>query len=122
MGENSHALLFLPFLCHGFRRAPRLNNFAGEFIILAGAFPIAPWAVAVGFFGVVLGLVYLVRLVQEVLFVRERQALPLPDLSLREGALLTVLAMMALYLGIHPGPVLELVQAPVQLLTAGGGP
>ncbi|GAB7024776.1 complex I subunit 4 family protein [Geotalea toluenoxydans] len=101
---------------------PGLNNFAGEFIILAGAFPIAPWAVAVGFFGVVLGLVYLVRLVQEVLFVRERQALPLPDLSLREGALLTVLAMMALYLGIHPGPVLELVQAPVQLLTAGGGP
>nr|WP_230199022.1 NADH-quinone oxidoreductase subunit M [Geotalea daltonii] len=101
---------------------PGLNNFAGEFIILTGTFPIAPWAVAVGFFGVVLGLVYLVRLVQEVLFVRERQALTLPDLSLREGALLTVLALMALYLGVHPGPVLELVQAPVQLLTVGGGP
>jgi NADH-quinone oxidoreductase subunit M len=101
---------------------PGLNNFAGEFIILSGSFPVVPWAVAIGFFGVVLGLVYLVRLVQDVLFVRERQAMSLPDLTLREGTLLTVLALTALYLGVHPAPVLELIQAPVQLLTGGGTP
>nr|WP_279342509.1 NADH-quinone oxidoreductase subunit M [Geotalea sp. SG265] len=101
---------------------PGLNNFAGEFIILTGTFPVAPWAVVLGFFGVVLGLIYVVRLVQEVLFVRERTAMPLADLSLREGALLTVLAVTALYLGVHPSPVLELVRAPVQLLSGGGAP
>lgn len=101
---------------------PGLNNFAGEFIILAGSFPVAPWAVAVGFFGVVLGLVYVVRLVQEVLFQEPRSQKNLCDLSLREGTMLAVLAVVALYLGVHPAPVLELVKAPVQLLTAGGMP
>jgi NADH-quinone oxidoreductase subunit M len=101
---------------------PGLNNFAGEFIILTGSFPVAPWAVAIGFFGVVLGLIYIVRLVQEVLFVQERSPLPLSDLTFREGGILAILALGVIYLGIHPAPVLEMIQAPVLLLTAGGLP
>jgi NADH-quinone oxidoreductase subunit M len=100
---------------------PGLNNFAGEFLILAGSFRVARLPVILAYLGIILPLVYTVRLVQEVLFVEERSPLPLADLSLREGVLLTMLALIAVYLGMHPAPVLELVKAPVALLTAGGG-
>ena len=63
---------FFLFFAMASAALPGLNNFTGEFIILMGSFPVAPWAVVIGFFGVVLGLVYVVRLMQEVLFVKER--------------------------------------------------
>ena len=100
---------------------PGLNNFAGEFLVLAGAFRVAPVAAAVAFSGIVVTLVYTLRLVQQLLFVEERRALPLADLSLREGCLLAVLALAAVYVGVHPAPLLELVNAPVQILTSGTG-
>ena len=100
---------------------PGLNNFAGEFIILAGSFKVLPLAVAFAFIGIILPLVYTVRLVQQLLFVTERQPLAMNDLSLREGAILAVLAAAAVYLGVHPVPLLDLLKAPITLLTAGGG-
>jgi NADH-quinone oxidoreductase subunit M len=60
-----------------------------------------------------------VRLVQELLFQEERQPLPLADLSLREFAILTVLALLALWMGVHPAPLLDMIHLPVELLTGG---
>ncbi|MCM2359658.1 MAG: NADH-quinone oxidoreductase subunit M [Geobacteraceae bacterium] len=96
---------------------PGLNNFAGEFIILAGSFRVSPLAVVLAFIGIILPLVYTVRLVQQLLFVTERQPLALADISLREGGVLAVLALAAIYLGVHPAPVLDLLKVPVGLLT-----
>jgi NADH-quinone oxidoreductase subunit M len=96
---------------------PGLNNFTGEILVLAGSFRAAPLPAVLAFAGIVLALVYTVRLVQETLFVEERGALALADLSLREGALLAALALVAIYLGVHPAPVLELLRTPVALLT-----
>ncbi|UFS72027.1 NADH-quinone oxidoreductase subunit M [Geomonas sp. RF6] len=96
---------------------PGLNNFTGEFLVLTGTFRVAPLAATGAFLGMVLALIYTVRLVQEILFVTEKKPLSLGDLSLREGAVLSVLAVAALYLGVHPGPVLELIKTPVALLT-----
>ncbi|HEY6839145.1 MAG TPA: NADH-quinone oxidoreductase subunit M, partial [Geobacteraceae bacterium] len=50
---------------------PGLNNFAGEFLVLAGAFRSVPLAAAIAFAGIVLALVYTVRLVQDTLFGQE---------------------------------------------------
>jgi len=97
---------------------PGLNNFTGEFIVLAGTFRVSPAAAAGAFLGMVLGLIYTIRLVQEILFVTEKKPLSLGDLTLREGALLSVLAVAAVYLGVHPGPILDLFRIPVALLTA----
>ena len=44
----------------------------------------SPLAAALAFVGIVLTLIYMLRLVQELLFQGERQPLPLVDLSLRE--------------------------------------
>jgi len=51
------------------------------------------------------------------LFGKEKQPLSLKDLSLREAGVLAVLALAAVYLGVHPDPVLELFKAPIELLT-----
>jgi NADH-quinone oxidoreductase subunit M len=96
---------------------PGLNNFVGEFLVLAGSFKVAHLATILAFLGVVLPLVYMVRLLQELLFLEERSPLPLRDLTLREGGCLAVLALADIYLGLHPAPLLEILHLPVALLT-----
>ena len=119
-------LLAAFFLFFGMASAglPMLANFVGEFLVLAGSFKGHPLAVAMAFLGIVFPLVYTVRLMQEVLFQTERRPLTLPDLTLREGTLLGVMALANLYIGLHPAPLLALLNAPVALLTgtAGGLP
>ncbi len=96
---------------------PGLNNFTGEFLILVGVFRATPMAAAIAFIGIVLPLIYTVRLLQEVLFQTERRPLLLPDVTLREGAILVVLAVIDVYIGVHPKPLLDILKVPVALLT-----
>jgi NADH-quinone oxidoreductase subunit M len=99
---------------------PGLNNFVGEFLVLAGTMKQSPLVAALAFVGIVLTLIYTVRLVQEVLFQQERRPLALTDLTLREVCLLAVLALLNIWMGIHPAPLLDLIRTPVQLLIGGG--
>jgi NADH-quinone oxidoreductase subunit M len=109
---------FFLFFCMASAGLPGLNNFVGEFLVLVGAFKVAPAAALGAFLGIVLTLVYTVRLVQEVLFVKEQKPLELKDLSMREAGVLAVLALVAVYLGVHPTPVLDLFKAPISLLVS----
>ncbi|MBU5611961.1 complex I subunit 4 family protein [Geomonas azotofigens] len=95
---------------------PGLNNFVSELIILVGTFRVAPLAAALAFLGTILTLVYTVRLVQEVVFGKEKKPLDLKDLSLREAGVLGVMALVVVALGVHPGPVLDLFRAPLEVL------
>jgi len=108
---------FFLLFCMASAGLPGLNNFIGEFLVLVGAFRVSPAAALGAFLGIVLTLVYTVRLVQEVLFGKEKKPLELADLSLREAGVLAVLALAAVYMGVHPGPVLDLFKAPIELLT-----
>ncbi len=103
---------------------PGLNNFVGEFLVLAGTFRPAPLAAVIAFIGILLPLIYTVRLVQAILFGSERQPLAVTDLTLREGVVLAVLALGVICLGTHPAPLLDLLKEPVTILTSssGGGP
>ncbi len=98
---------------------PGLNNFVGEFLILIGAYKVQQAATILAFLGLILSLVYTVRLVQAVLFQEERQPLPLPDLCSREILLLAILALGVLFIGLHPGPLLNILALPVHILTGG---
>ena len=100
---------------------PGLNNFAGEFLILAGTFRVSPLPAVLALIGIILPLVYTVRLVQEMLFGTERTPLATEELSLREGAVLVVLSLIAVYLGTHPAPLLDLLKVPVEVLMTQGG-
>jgi NADH-quinone oxidoreductase subunit M len=99
---------------------PGLNNFVGEFLVLAGTFRKAPLVACLAFGGIVLTLIYMVRLVQEVCFQEERRPLEMADINLRELCLLAVLALVNVWMGVHPAPLLELIHTPVRLLTGGG--
>jgi NADH-quinone oxidoreductase subunit M len=98
---------------------PGLNNFVGEFLVLSGSFSVASLATVLAFLGVILPLVYMVRVVQELLFTMERMPLVISDLDLRESGLLALLAAADIYLGLHPAPLLDILHLPVSLLTGG---
>ncbi|MBI4366093.1 MAG: NADH-quinone oxidoreductase subunit M, partial [Deltaproteobacteria bacterium] len=91
---------------------PGLNNFVGEFLILLGTFRAEPVYGAVAAFGVVLGAVYLLWLVERVFFGPEPSAGDAGhapawrDLGVREGIAVLPLIALCLWLGIAPGGVL----------------
>jgi NADH-quinone oxidoreductase subunit M len=98
---------------------PGLNSFVGEFLILAGTIRTSPLVVVLSFVGIILPLIYMVRLLQELLFQKERQPLAVADLDLREMAILAALLLLNIWVGVHPAPLLDLIHLPVQLLTGG---
>lgn len=98
---------------------PALCGFPGEFLVLLGTFTAgglrAVWAiVAAG--GVILAAVYLLWMVQKVLFgpLQNQENERLEDMSLREVMVLVPLMAMAILLGVKPGIVLERVEPAVQ--------
>jgi NADH-quinone oxidoreductase subunit M len=76
-------------------------------------------ATALAFIGVILPLIYTVRLIQKLLFQEARQPLLLSDLNQRELAVMALLALGAFYLGLHPTPLLDMLKVPVSLLIVG---
>lgn len=98
---------------------PGLNNFVGEFLILTGSYKVAQTATILAFLGLILSLIYTVRLLQDVLFQEERQVVAISDSTAIENLMLTILALGVLYIGLHPGPLLDMLAMPVQILMGG---
>jgi NADH-quinone oxidoreductase subunit M len=116
-GKIPRYSFFLLFFAMASAGMPGLNNFTGEFLILAGSFRMEPLFAVLALLGIILPLVYTVRFVQEVLFQTEREPLLLTDLRFRETGLLVLLALADIYLGLHPAPLLAMIRLPVALLT-----
>jgi NADH-quinone oxidoreductase subunit M len=93
---------------------PGLNNFVGEILILVGTFQARPVIAILGFVGIVFGVVYILRMVQDSLFGEPRMEHVLWDLTPREYVILGALALAVLFIGLHPGPVLEVLDPAVQ--------
>ncbi len=98
---------------------PGLNNFVGELLILIGVYRVSPWMATLAFSGVVPILVYTLRMVQKVLFEQGGRAEEMRDISLREGFTLSLFAIIIVFLGVYPAPLLDLIRVPVQLLVGG---
>jgi NADH-quinone oxidoreductase subunit M len=97
---------------------PGLNNFVGEILIIIGTFQVHPVIGILSFAGLVFGVIYILRMVQDTIFgtpVKEHHHV-LFDLDFREGFTLVLLALPILFIGLHPGPVLRLLDHPVQHL------
>jgi NADH-quinone oxidoreductase subunit M len=115
-GKIPRFSFFLVFFAMASAGMPGLNNFVGEFLILAGSFRISPVAAFMAFLGIIIPLVYTLRFLQEVLLQTERQPLQLADIGSREITVLSLLAVTDVYLGLHPAPLLAMVKLPVALL------
>ncbi len=95
---------------------PGLNGFVGEFTILAGTFSRSiPFGVAATS-GVVLAAIYMLWMLQRVLFNGEpsRVNSRLPDLNFREWVVLVPLVVLMFWLGLYPKPILGKIEPSAQ--------
>jgi len=97
---------------------PGLNGFVGEFLILLGTFRSAPLAAVLGATGVVLGAVYMLWMIQRVVFgpVEKEENRGLRDLVPREWGLLIPVVLLMLWIGLYPKPFLRKMDASVKHL------
>jgi NADH-quinone oxidoreductase subunit M len=103
---------------------PLLNGFVGEFTILQGAFAKSFWWAFFACVGIVLGAAYLLWLYQRVFFgeLSNPANAKLPDLSVREQLTLAPLVVAALWIGLYPRPIFDVLRAPSEnIVRAVGG-
>ena len=88
---------------------PGLNGFIGEFLVMLGAFRWDPRYVIIAGLGVILSAVYMLWMFQRVFYgeVTNEHNRALPDLNVREWAILGPLAAMAIYMGVFPNVFLK---------------
>ena len=100
-----------PVPLHGLRldRAPGLNGFVGEFLVLIGSFPTLPGFAAVAAFGVILAAIYLLWAYERVFtgVPDKPENQQLTDLNAREIGLMVPLVILMLVLGMYPKILLD---------------
>jgi NADH-quinone oxidoreductase subunit M len=99
---------------------PGTSGFIGEFLALIGVFRVNTWVAFLATTGVILSAAYALWLYRRVIFGPiEKEALrTLLDLSRREAALLVPLALIAVFFGFYPAPVMNVTAAAVDKLVA----
>ena len=97
---------------------PGLSGFVGEFLVILGAFRFNGFVAAATMLVVIASAVYMLWMFQRVFFTvpsdwMRRWWPNLKDLSRNEWIALAPLVVLVVALGVYPGPVLELFEAPV---------
>ncbi|MGB7924820.1 MAG: NADH-quinone oxidoreductase subunit M [Pyrinomonadaceae bacterium] len=104
---------------------PFLNGFVGEFLILLGMWTSDAlrhpwWATMLAGTGMILAAVYMLWMLQRVVFgrIRNPQNANLSDLNAREIGLLVPLLLLMLLMGVYPRPFLDRSRESVQAVRA----
>ncbi|TFG61444.1 MAG: NADH-quinone oxidoreductase subunit M [Nitrospirales bacterium] len=94
---------------------PGTCNFIGEFLVLVGTSDTSFVMVLLAMGGIVLAAAYMLWMLQRVALGEPstKAAALLPDLSYRELATVIPLAIMVLWIGLYPGPLMEMMDASV---------
>src|SRR6476659_3027668 len=103
---------------------PLLNGFIGEFAILQGAFAVSFWWAFFAATGIVLGAAYLLWLYQRVFFgeITNPANAGLADLTGREQLTVVPLVVVALWIGLYPRPMFDVLRRPAEkIVEAVGG-
>ncbi len=94
---------------------PATNSFVGEFLVLAGAFAENKIIAGAAIPGAVLAAAYMYRLLQHILFKGPGRP-DITDLNAREVVTLAPLLFFVLWIGLAPGPFLEVMHTSVDFL------
>jgi NADH-quinone oxidoreductase subunit M len=86
---------------------PGLGNFVGEFLILRGAFGVAPIVTIAAAIGLVPAALYSLVAIQRAFHGPAAAPRSVPDFGLRENAMMLALAAAIIWLGVYPQPVLD---------------
>ncbi|MFP3940780.1 MAG: NuoM family protein [Thermoanaerobaculia bacterium] len=96
---------------------PGLGNFVAEFLVLVGAWRVSVVWTAVAAAGLILATVYSLWIVQRV-YQGGDAGWRIPDLGVREVAILAVAVVGLVWLGLYPQPVIDAAAPVVRGLTA----
>jgi len=97
---------------------PGTSGFIGEFLTLLGTFQINTWVAAFATTGVILSACYALYLYRRVVFgaLTKEALMGILDLNWREAAILIPLAVLTIYFGVYPAPILDATRTAVDLL------
>ena len=114
-----YALFFMLFTMAAIG-LPGTSGFIGEFLSLAGIYEASTWVAFICTTGVILGAAYMLYLYRRIIFGKKRsgEVATMPDLSLREWAILAPIAAVVLWMGIYPEPFLAPLRGDVAILVS----
>jgi len=118
MGGLWSRLSLLPPLLLFFAAAtlglPGLGNFIGEFLILLGAFKVAPFIIIASTLGMVLAALYSLALLHRSIYGPAASDVALAAPTYREQLILMLLALGLLIIGLYPQPLFDAVMQTIQ--------
>ncbi len=97
---------------------PGTSGFVGEFLVIMAAFKANPWFAFLAALTLIVGAAYTLWMVKRVFFgeVANDKVKGLTDINSREFFFLSVLAVMVLFFGLYPAPLLEVMDESVENL------
>jgi len=114
-----YALLFMLFTMASIG-LPGTSGFVGEFLSLTGTYQVSTTITLLCTTGIILGAAYMLYLYRRVVFgdLTKDDVRAMPDLSLREVALLAPIAAVVLWMGVYPESFLAPMRGDVGTLVA----
>ena len=91
---------------------PGLGNFVAEFLVLVGSFQSYPWHTVVATSGLILAAVYSLLIIYKTFFGPKNNPpkTVIADTDRREAVTLLAMCILLIYMGLHPQPLLDMVQ------------
>ncbi|HEY0976843.1 MAG TPA: NADH-quinone oxidoreductase subunit M [Flavobacteriales bacterium] len=93
---------------------PLTQSFVGEWLMFNGLWQRDGWFALLAVITIVLGAIYMLYAYQRVMLGPDKWQLEMADADRSDHLYLVPLIAVSLVLGIHPAPILDLVNAPVQ--------
>ncbi len=115
----AYSLIFMLFMLASVG-LPGTAGFVGEFLILVGAFKANTWVAALAATGLILGAAYMLYLYRRVILgkLTKDSLTAILDMNAREIAVFAPLVVLVIFMGVYPGPFLEIMHVSVtNLLT-----
>ncbi|HKT14380.1 MAG TPA: NADH-quinone oxidoreductase subunit M [Allosphingosinicella sp.] len=115
----AYALLFMLFTMASVG-LPGTSGFVGEFLSLVGAYQLNSWVALVATTGIILGAAYMLYLYWRVAYGKlvKPDVAAMPDLNLRELAMLVPIGLVVLWMGVYPESFMAPMRKDVGVLLA----
>ena len=97
---------------------PGTAGFVGEILVLVGVYQVNTWVAALASLGVILGAAYMLWLYRRTVFgtLEKDDLKQILDLDTREIAIFAPLIVLAIVMGVYPGPFLDVMHVSVDNL------
>tara|TARA_B100000674_G_C37945406_1_gene964682 strand:+ start:696 stop:2210 length:1515 start_codon:yes stop_codon:yes gene_type:complete len=106
---------FMVFFSMSNAGLPGTSGFVGEFMVILAAFRADFWFAFLAATTLIIGAAYTLWMVKRVVFgdIKSEKVAKLQDINIREGLVLSSLAIAVLALGVWPAPLIEVMDASV---------